>query len=346
MKRILSLDVLRGLTVACMILVNNGYGESFAQLQHSAWNGLTVCDMVFPFFLFIMGVSVNFSHKTAVGEILRRSVLILLIGWAIHYLVYAMQGDFMPWGHFRFTGVLTRIAVCYLAAALLNKYVPVKSFPWISGGLLVVYAFLLVFCRGYDADPSNILSLVDRTLLGEAHLYRKSPIDPEGCLSTVPAIAHTMLGCICGKMLKVDSPLPDRVKKMLSYGFILAAAGLILSIWLPFNKRIWSPSYSLFSCGCCAFVLAGLSWLIDVKGVKGWTPFFTAFGRNALPIYVLSELLSAVFDYTGLSSGLYGAISSLCPAPAWASLVFALIIVGINYLAALFLYRKQIVLKI
>ena len=130
-KRILSVDVLRGLTVACMILVNNGYGESFAQLRHSAWNGLTLCDLVFPFFLFIMGVSVNFSHKGSVGTILRRAVLILLLGWAVYYVEYALKGDVLPFDHFRLTGVLPRIALCYGCAALLSRYLP-RAVPWVD----------------------------------------------------------------------------------------------------------------------------------------------------------------------------------------------------------------------
>lgn len=344
--RILSLDVLRGLTVACMILVNNGTADSFPALRHAAWNGLTLSDMVFPFFLFIMGISIHFSRKGKPGQILRRTGIIILICWGIRYVEYALGGDFLPWAHFRLTGVLVRIALCYLAAALLCLYAPARLLPWLSGVLLAGYTALLLCGNGYAPDASNILSVADRALLGEAHLYHKSPVDPEGLLSTLPALAHTLLGCICGRMLKRDGPLPERLRRMALYGLILAGAGLLLSLWLPLNKRIWSPSYALFTSGSCALLLAALGWLVDLRGRRGWTPFFEAFGRNALAIYILSELLSAVAGQTGFSGWLYGLLSAVCPYLPAAALLYAFFFVGINWLAAYILYKKRIFVKI
>ena len=344
--RILSLDVLRGLTVACMILVNNGTADSFPALRHAAWNGLTLSDMVFPFFLFIMGISINFSRKGGPGQILRRSGIILLLCWGIRYIEYALGGDFLPWDHFRLTGVLARIALCYLAAALLSRYVPPRILPPLAGVLLAGYAVLLVCGNGYAQDSSNILSIVDRALLGEAHLYHKSPVDPEGLLSTVSALAHTLAGCLCGLILKREVPLPDRLRRMALYGLVLAAAGLLLSLWFPLNKRIWSPSYALFTCGGCALLLAGLAWWIDLRGCWSWTPFFEAFGRNALAVYTLSELLSAVAGRTGFSGRLYGVFSGVIPYLPAASLLYSLCFVGINALFAYILYRKQVFIKI
>ena len=344
--RILSLDVLRGLTVASMILVNSGTHDSFPCLRHAVWNGLTFSDFVFPFFLFIMGISINFSQKAQAGQILRRSLLIILICWAIRYVEYALGGDFLPWDHFRLTGVLVRIALCYLCAALLSRYVPDGLLPWLAGLLLAAYAVLLLCGNGYAQDASNVLSVVDRALLGEAHLYHKSPVDPEGLLSTVPALAHTLLGCLCGRMLKRGAPLPERLGRIALYGLLLVAAGGLLSLLLPLNKRIWSPSYALLTSGCCALLLAALAWLIDLWGAKGWTPFFEAFGRNALAIYILSELLTAVADKTGGSDALYGLLSRLCPYLPLASLLYALVFVGVNYLVARLLYRRRIFLKI
>ena len=345
-QRILSVDVLRGLTVALMILVNNGHGESFRQLGHSAWNGLTLCDLVFPFFLFIMGLSVNLSRKASWPQILRRTALILLICWGIRYFECALQGDFWPWAHFRLTGVLARIALCYLFAALVRRYVPQQVVPWLAGGLLAGYAVLLLLGNGYSPDPSNVLSRVDRFLLGEGHLSAKHPVDPEGLLSTVPAFGHTLLGLLCGRMLLSDRPLGERLRRMAFYGLLLAAAGLLLSIWLPFNKRVWSPSFALFTCGCCALLLALIAWVVDVRERKGWTPFFTAFGRNALAVYVLSELLTVLARQTGFSGMLYGWITPWCPAPRLASLLYALVFVLVNYLVAYLLYRKRIFIKL
>lgn len=346
-KRILSVDVLRGLTVACMILVNNGYGESFAQLRHSAWNGLTLSDMVFPFFLFIVGVSVNFSRKASPGAILRRSATILLLGWALCYVEYALKGDLLPFAHFRLTGVLPRIALCYLAAALLMRRAGNAALAWTAGLLLAGYGVLLALGGGFVCDEGNILCRADRFLLGEAHLYRKSVIDPEGVLSTLPAIAHTLLGGLCGRMLIASQPsLPLRLRRIGLYGLLLAAAGLLLCLLLPLNKRVWSPSFALLTCGCCALLLTLLAWVIDVRGYAFWTPVFSAFGRNALAVYMLSELLSAVFSRTGLSSLLYDGLYWCCPAAKWASLLYALCIVLINFGAAWGLYRKEIFIKV
>lgn len=345
-RRILSVDVLRGLTVACMILVNNGYGESFAQLRHSVWNGLTLSDMVFPSFLFIMGLSVNLSRRQDPGRILWRAAAILLLGWAVYYVEFALAGDFLPWDHFRLTGVLPRIALCYLGAALLSRRLRTGVLAGLAGVLLALYAVLLWLGDGYACAESSVLCRVDRFLLGAPHLYRKSVIDPEGLLSTVPSLAHTLLGCVCGRLLVSQDPLSVRLRRIALYGLLLAAAGFGLHFLLPFNKRIWSPSFALFTSGCCALLLAGLAWLVDGKGLRRWTPFFTAFGRNALAVYVLSELLSAVFSHTGLSGALYGVLGLTgMPAP-WTSLAYALCIVLLNYAAAWILYKKDIFIKV
>ena len=345
-QRILSVDVLRGLTVALMILVNNGYGESFVQLGHSSWNGLTLCDLVFPFFLFIVGLSVNLSRKGSWQQILRRTALIILVCWGIQYIECALKGDFAPWAHFRLTGVLVRIALCYCVAALLSRRLSSAALAWIAGALLAIYAGVLLLGNGYEADSGNVLSIVDRFLLGEAHLYRKSPIDPEGLLSTVPALAHTLLGCLCGRMLVSDRELGARLCRIALYGQLLVSVGSLLAIWLPLNKRIWSPSFTLMTSGCCAFLLAGITWVTDLRGLRGWTPPFVAFGRNALAIYVFSELLSAVARQTGLSDALYGFIASWCGAPRVASLLYALCFVLVCAALAWLLFRKKIFIKL
>ena len=345
-RRILSVDVLRGLTVALMILVNNGHGESFVQLGHSSWNGLTLCDLVFPFFLFIVGLSVNLSRKGSWKQILRRTALIILLCWAIQYFEYALKGDVAPWAHFRLTGVLVRIALCYCVAALLSRRLSTAALAWIAGALLVVYTAVLLLGNGYEADSGSILSVVDRFLLGEAHLYRKSPIDPEGLLSTVPALAHTLLGCVCGRMLVSDRELSVRLHRIALYGLLLALAGALLAIWLPLNKRVWSPSFTLLTSGCCALLLAGITWLTDVRDIRGWTPPFVAFGRNALAIYVFADLLSAVVRQTGLSDALYGFIASWCSVPRVASLLYAMCFVLVCAALAWLLFRKKIFIKL
>ena len=216
-KRIESLDVMRGLTVAFMILVNNS-GSSYAQLHHSEWNGLTLCDMVFPFFIFIMGVSTYLSlskkdfraDKSLLGHIFRRTALIILICWAIAYLGWALKGDFLPFSHLRLTGVLVRIALCYMLLSLISLSVRPKHFPYIIALILILYGVLLHFGNGYSNDAGNIISRVDTFLLGKDHLYSKKPIDPEGLLGTLPALAQAMLGFLCASILKSDRSLSSK----------------------------------------------------------------------------------------------------------------------------------------
>ena len=204
------LIVLRGITVVGMILVNNSGGKlSYDSLQHSAWNGLTLCDLVFPFFLFIMGVSTYIAlgkfHFQASGsvvrKILKRTLVILCIGWAIHWFHFICDGDFFPFAHLRLTGVLPRIALCYCVVSFVALYVNHKYIGWIIGCLIAGYAVLLCIGNGYAPDDTNLLAIIDRNVLGADHLYHKSPIDPEGLTSTLSAIAHTLIGFCCGKII-------------------------------------------------------------------------------------------------------------------------------------------------
>ena len=158
--RILSVGVLRGMTICLMIIVNNGAGEPFHALQHSQWNGLTPCDMVFPFFLFIMGVSIFLSSRKSAAEILRRTVLIILICWAVYWLEFILKGDWWPFYHFRLTGVLPRIALSYCAVAMLCKRMKPSSLALLAIVLLCLYTIILLKGNGYANDSSNILSVV------------------------------------------------------------------------------------------------------------------------------------------------------------------------------------------
>ena len=201
-KRLLSLDVLRGITVVGMILVNNSGGKlSYDSLQHSAWNGLTLCDLVFPFFLFIMGVSTYIAlgkfHFQASGsvvrKILKRTLVILCIGWAIHWFHFICDGDFFPFAHLRLTGVLPRIALCYCVVSFVALYVNHKYIGWIIGCLIAGYAVLLCIGNGYAPDDTNLLAIIDRNVLGADHLYHKSTIDPEGCGLVLSNLAFAIL---------------------------------------------------------------------------------------------------------------------------------------------------------
>lgn len=355
-KRLLSLDVLRGLTVFGMIVVNNaGDSQSYESLRHSAWNGLTPCDLVFPFFLFIMGISTYIALRKfdfqpsapVIRKILKRTVLILLIGWAIGWFDFVCEGDFFPFAHLRLTGVLPRIALCYCVASLLALYVNHKRLAWIAGILLVGYAVLLCMGNGYACDETNILSVADRGILGTDHLYRKSPIDPEGLVSTLSAIAHTLIGFCCGAlMLKKGISLETRILKLAVTGFLLMAVGFLLTEAFPLNKRIWSPTFVLVTCGLAAMLQATLTYFIDLKGKKDWCRFFEVFGVNPLFLYVLSEVAAIVISATESKPVVYGVIHSCISDPYLASacysLLFALVMGGCGY----WLYKKKIYIKL
>lgn len=354
-KRLLSLDVLRGITVAGMILVNNAGGrESYAPLEHSVWNGLTPCDLVFPFFLFIMGISTyislnKFNFKVSpqvVGKILKRTILILCIGWAIGWFDHICEGDFLPFAHLRIPGVLQRIALCYCIVSSTALSMNHKFIPGLTAILLAVYTVIIYIGNGYACDESNILSFIDRQLFGSEHLYQKSPIDPEGVVSTLSAVAHTFIGFLCGKMIIQVHQTEKKVLRLFLTGFMLMSTGFLLADYLPLNKRIWSPTFVLVTCGLASMLLATLMYYIDTRNKQRWCRFFVIFGVNPLFLYVLSEILAIVMGSTGWKTVVYAAIHSgiadACLASAVYALGFTLLLGCIGYP----LYLKKIYIKL
>lgn len=354
-KRLLSLDVLRGITVAGMILVNNAGGpQSYASLQHSAWNGLTPCDLVFPFFLFIMGISTyialrkfQFRPSAAVWrKILRRTVLIFLIGVAIHWFDQICGGEFFAFDTLRITGVLQRIALCYCVVSLLALYLRPRQLGWTAGIILVAYAALLMLGGGYVNDENNVLVVADRALLGTGHLYAKMPVDPEGIVSTLPAIAHTLIGFLCGRLIMEADTLNRKIIGLFVTGFLLMAVGFLLTEALPLNKRVWSPSYTLVTCGLAASLQAVLMYFIDGQGKKNWCRFFEVFGVNPLFLYVLSEVVAIVLGATDAKPVIYGGIHAVVTDPYLASAIYSLLFVAVMGAAGYPLYKKKIYIKI
>ncbi|MBQ9636480.1 MAG: DUF1624 domain-containing protein [Prevotella sp.] len=366
-KRLVSLDVMRGLTVAMMILVNNGYGESFAALQHSKWNGMTPCDLVFPFFLFIVGVSTylslsKFSFRPSaqtLRKVFRRAALLFLVGLAIHWVDMAIDGRPLDFAHLRLWAVLQRIALAYLFASLVALYVNHRYLLPVIVGLLATYTVILIFGRGYAYDSSaNILAQVDLRLFGYDHLYHKSPVDPEGLLGTIPSVAHVLIGFYCARLMKQADTLNQKIIGFFVAGTVMVFAGYLLSYWLPLNKRIWSPTYVLATCGLAALLQGLLLYLIDGKTTAGrvLSPSsegtgevllpFLVFGMNPLALYVLSELMAILFGHFGISTAIYGGIHTVVASPKWASLCYALTFVALNWLVGYVLYRRRIFIKL
>ena len=351
---------MRGLTVALMILVNNGGEHNYSFLEHSKWNGLTPCDLVFPFFLFMVGMSTFISLKKTefkpsahvYRKIAKRTILLFLIGLGINWFDMICSGDALDFAHLRIWAVLQRIAICYGVVALLAITLNHRYFIHTIIGLLVVYMGILVFGNGYAYDAStNILAQVDRSIFGINHLYQRSPVDPEGLLSTIPSIAHTMIGFLCCKYISVaGQTVESKIKVLKVAGLVMVALGFGLSlIGFGINKRIWSPSYVFVTCGFASWILGILLQFIDNKPsskdnilAKG----LLAFGMNPLFLYVMSEALAILFGSFDIKAEIFIGIQSVISDEYVASLTYALFFVAIHAAMGIWMYHRKIFIKL
>lgn len=377
-KRLLALDIMRGITIAGMLLVNNpgSWGSIYAPLRHAEWHGLTPTDLVFPFFMFIMGVSTWFSLKkynfefsaASLRKVLRRTVVIFAIGLGIAWLakvLYGIHGDRPIWdimtdfSHIRVLGVMPRLALCYCAASILAMLLRRKALALTTGALLVLYSILLIAGNGFEFSADNIICRIDHAVLGENHMYGDTvggqylKFDPEGLLSTLPSIAHVLIGFLCGGLITGTADNMRRTNSLFIVGAVLTFAGLLLSYGIPVNKKIWSPTFVLTTCGLASTMLALLITVIDIKGYRSWSRFFEAFGINPLFMYcygtVFAVLLGAIhIGEKSIHTILYNdALMPLCAGNATlASLLYAIFVVMAVWLVGLILYKKKIYIKI
>jgi predicted acyltransferase len=374
-ERLLSLDVFRGLTIAGMLLVNapGSWSHIYPPLEHASWHGWTPTDLIFPFFLFIVGITTHLSLSTRrqrgasegelVRQILRRGGLIILLG------LFLAAFPFFPADrliHLRVPGVLQRIGVVYLAVALLSLRTTLKQQVAILLGLLIGYWFLmtLVPVPGEGAigallldQPSRTLAAwTDRALL-DGHLWSLSKTwDPEGPLSTVPAIGTGLLGLFAGRWLGSRLPLIDRIAGLFAAGAIGMMVGLMWSWVFPINKNLWTSTYVVFTGGMACVVLATCLWLIDEKHRTRWTKPFVVFGMNPIVAFVGSGMLARliysviVVDFEGkrvpLQTAIYQAFYASWLSPLNASLLFAVSFVALWFGILTALYRRRIFLKV
>lgn len=377
-KRLLALDILRGITIAGMILVNNpgSWEHIYAPLEHAAWNGLTPTDLVFPFFMFIMGVSTYFSLRKynyefsgrAIAKICVRTLVIFAIGLAIAWFGLFMRGILSDatfseavfnFDHIRILGVMPRLALCYGIGSLLALTFSTRALPWVIAAMLVIYTVILLLGNGFAFSDTNIISIVDHKVLGADHMYPVTidgvslKFDPEGLLSTLPSIAHMLIGYMCGMLLLGTKDNTVRIARLFIVGTILTFAGFLLDFGLPINKKIWSPTFVLTTCGLASSFLALLIWIIDIRGHRRWCRFFEVFGINPLFLYCLGAVLSIVIGTvkiggTSINGLVYtDALMPLCGGDATlASLLFAILFVAINWLVGLILYKNKIYIKI
>jgi predicted acyltransferase len=373
--RLVSLDVFRGATMAAMVIVNNpGDGSHvYWPLDHAAWNGWTPTDLIFPFFLFIVGVSITLSRKSASwSAIARRGALIIGIGWLL-----ALYPRF-NFAHLRLPGVLPRIGVCYLLAApifkLTSAWLPSSGGRWgtrrqalalagLATVLSVGYWLFMTMVpnpagvRGDLTPDGNWGAYVDRAVFGTNHMWSASKTwDPEGILSTIPALATTLFGISIGLWLGSAARLPVKVRGLLVAAVAGMAIGYAWDPFFPINKNLWTSSYVFFTGGFACALLALCLWLIDVLGLKGWTKPFVVLGTNAITLFAASALLVKTLlwikiprgDGTSISLWGWSFAHGFQPFmdPYIASLAFALANLAVLYVLLAWMYRRRIFLRL
>jgi predicted acyltransferase len=397
-ERLLALDVFRGLTIAGMLLVNDpgSWGHIYPPLRHAEWHGWTPTDLIFPYFLFIVGVTTQLSiaarrargddEGTIRRQILRRGALIFLLGLLLNWFPFfqwgAIAGDASPsfldriverLENLRVMGVLQRIGLAYTAAAFLTLRTSVKQQVAIVGALLIGYWLAMTLLPVPDTGvlgavaihtkSGNLAAWLDRVVfdwraqgLGN-HLWVGGVTwDPEGLLSTVPAVGTTMLGVMAGRWIMQPRPLAERLNGLFAAGALAMMLGLMWHWSFPINKGIWTSSYVVFTAGMALVTLATIMWIVDVHGWRRWTKFFVIYGMNPIVAFVGSGILARLLysilkvDYEGRRVSIVEAIYRTFVAwgldPVNASLAFALSFVMLWFGILWVLYRRNIFLKV
>ncbi len=381
--RMVSLDVFRGATIAAMILVNDpgSWSHIYPPLEHAEWNGWTLTDLIFPFFLFIVGVSMtlSFGSRIAPGvtrgklalHVVRRSALIFAIGLFLNGFP-----DF-DLGSIRIMGVLQRIALCYLVAGLLylatfqresamgrpaRVHANYRVTAGVAIALLIGYWALMTFVPvpGYGAGhlgkDDNLAAYVDRTLMG-GHLWSESITwDPEGFMSSLPAIASLLIGILAGEWLRSDRDARRKTLGLAAAGLALLVAGRVLHPYFPINKNLWTSTFVLFTSGFAMLVLSACYWIVDVRAWRAWASPFLVFGMNAILAYALAALVSEVstdFDFslsngreTTLHGWIYDKFFVPHASPVNASLAFGIFFVIVIFILVWPFYRAKWFLRI
>ena len=367
--RLLSLDVFRGMTIAGMILVNNPgpSGKVYWPLEHAAWHGWTPTDLIFPFFLLIVGVSITlaFARRVEAGgttrdlylKVLRRTILIYACGFLLAGF------PFFTLSTIRLTGVLQRIAVCYFCAAIIFLKTNWRTQSLITVALLLIYWGLSVFvaapgfAAGDLSKEGSLASFVDRVVLGN-HIWKGGGkiYDPEGLLSTIPAVATTLCGVLIGHWLRGPREAYEKVAGLFVAGVACVVVGWMWNAWFPINKALWTSSYVVFTTGMGLQLLAFCYWLIDIKRYKRWASPFVIFGVNALAVFVLSGLAARSMSLWklprmdgragNLQTYVYEHLFAFWATPAGGSLLYALLYVLIWLGLMAILYQRKIFIKV
>ncbi|HKS11327.1 MAG TPA: heparan-alpha-glucosaminide N-acetyltransferase domain-containing protein [Pyrinomonadaceae bacterium] len=362
-SRLLSLDVFRGITIAGMVLVNNpgSWEHIYWPLEHAQWHGWTPTDLVFPFFLFIVGVSITLalgnrvesggSKRDLYLKIIKRTLIIFGIGLVLNALPYFSLAEL------RIPGVLQRIAVCYFFASIIFLNTRWRTQIGIAIALLLVYWILVKFipAPGFAAGDltkeGSLPSFIDRVVFGK-HVWAQAKVyDPEGLLSTIPALVTTLIGVLTGHWLRNDKTRMEKVAGMFVAGAVLTAIGWGWNAFFPINKALWTSSYVMFTGGLALQFLGLCYWLIDIKGYRRWAKPFEIFGLNAIALYILADIIAVllgVINVGGDSLGgwIYAHLFASWTSPLNASLAFAICFVLVCFFFMWLLYRRRIFIKI
>ena len=370
LQRFTALDVFRGMTVCFMIIVNTaGNGDtSYAMLQHASWNGFTPTDLVFPSFMFVIGNAMSFvmkkwetmSNAAVLSKIFKRTLIIFLLGYLMYWFPFvhwAQNGElaFNPISHTRVFGVLQRIALGYCAAALMIKFLKLDTVLRLSLSFLFIYWLILLLFKGGD-DPYDMLTnagtRLDLWLLGPDHLYHGQgvPFDPEGLLSTLPAIANVTFGYAAGKWVQKKGNSYEGLMKLLLAGIVLIFLALCWNNFFPINKKLWTGSFVFLTVGIDCVLLAALIYLVDFLQVKRFNYFFEVFGKNPLFIYLVSEVASILLGFIPvvdkrLHSWLFENIFSHA-GMYFGSFLFAIAFMLACWLVGYFLDKKKIYVRV
>jgi len=362
-ERDLALDAMRGITLALMTIVNRSIeGVSWPQLEHAAWDGLTLTDLVFPSFLFVVGAALAHTlpreGAPAPGfhaRVLRRTAVIFLCGVLLNafpFFTTGADGSFalLPLSHWRIPGVLERIALCYGAAALLLHHAGARGAAAYALIVLPLYAWLLPAFGDLSLE-GNLPRRIDLALLGEGHLYTGFgiPFDPEGLLSGFPALANALVGWRAASLVRRHGAR-DALGRIVVLGLAVLAAGIVAAQVVPLNKALWSSSYTLVSGGIATLAFALLVAVVDLARWRSWTAFFLVLGRNTLALYLLGELLDKVLyrahiggEFAG--AWIYGHVFHAIEGGAAGAFLYAIAFLGCVWLVGYALDRRGIHLR-
>ena len=334
-ERLVSVDAFRGATVAAMILVNNpgDWGHIYAPLEHAIWNGWTPTDLIFPFFLFLVGASLAFSTRDTTKAAGIRALKIFGLGFFMAF--YPRFNIFTV----RIPGVLARIALCYFVAFLIKKHFGLRAVAGIAAGCCLLYWFLMTVVpipggMPPNLEPStNLGAWLDRLVFGP-HLWVTSKTwDPEGLLSSLPAVGTTLFGYLAGSLFRAGLSSSEIIRRLAVSGLVMTVSGLCWDTVFPINKSLWTSSYVLFTAGLASLTLAAFYWVADVKGHKSPLKPFVIYGVNAIVVFVASGLLAKTMGLIKLPLGdqvvssqvfIYRTLFESWLAPINASLAYAM----------------------